>query len=249
MHIYCALLIGGENIFRQQKDLQRKPHFVIGTPGRMRDLITQRSLNLGEFEIVVLDEVDQMVDIGFIDDIRYFISLMAKERQSLFFSATMNMQEKMLLSGFAPNAITISVKKRSVLTNIKQEVVRVPHSANKIEQLVEILKKPETEKVLIFLRTKWSAQRLGQELVKRGFNADSIHGDKRQVQRSRIMDNFKKNRINILLATDVASRGLDIDNVTHVINYDPAESQETYIHRIGRTGRADKVGTAITFVS
>ena len=249
MHIYCALLIGGENIFRQQKDLQRKPHIVIGTPGRMRDLITQRSLNLGEFEIVVLDEVDQMVDIGFIDDIKYFISLMAKERQSLFFSATMNMQEKLLLNGFAPNAITISVKKRSVLQNIKQEVIRVQYSANKIEQLVDILKKPETEKVLIFLRTKFSAQRLGQELVKRGFNADSIHGDKRQVQRSRIMDNFKKNRINILLATDVASRGLDIDNVTHVINYDPAESQETYIHRIGRTGRADKVGTAITFMS
>ncbi len=248
LHIYCTLCIGGENIFRQQKDLQRKPHFVVGTPGRLRDLIGQRSLNLGEFRIVVLDEVDQMVDIGFIHDIKYFISLLAKDRQSLFFSATINVGERDILNGFAPDAVMVSVKKRSVLRNIKQEIVKVRDTRRKIDQLIEILRKPEAEKVLIFCRTKWGAQRLGQELVRRGFSADSIHGDKRQIQRTRIMENFRKNKIKILLATDVASRGLDIDNVTHVINYDQAESQETYIHRIGRTGRADRIGTAITFV-
>ncbi len=246
--IYCALLIGGTNFYRQRNDLQRNPNFVIGTPGRLRDMINQKSLNLSSFAIVVLDEVDQMVDIGFIEDIKYFIQLMAKERQSLFFSATIGGKIKEILANFVRNPITVSVKKQDLLHNIRHDVVRISDKNSKIDHLHEFLNKKEFEKVLIFGRTKWGVQRLLNELIKRGFNADAIHGDKRQSQRLRILDKFKRNDIQILLATDVAARGLDIDNVSHVINYDPPESYEVYIHRIGRTGRADKTGSALTFV-
>ncbi len=248
MNIYCALGIGGVSISRQKNDLRRNPNFVIGTPGRIKDLIRQQSLDLSTFNIVVLDEVDQMVDFGFIVDIKFVISLLAKNRQSLFFSATVDAKAREILTGFVKNPVTVSVKKQDILENIKHDIVRVSNQSNKIEQLHTLLNQKEFEKVLIFGRTKWGVQRLSDELVKRGFNADAIHGNKRQAQRLKILERFKQNDIQILLATDVASRGLDIDKVSHVINYDPPESYETYIHRIGRTGRADKIGTAITFI-
>ncbi len=223
-------------------------YFVIGTPGRLKDLIQQKALNLSSFGIVVLDEVDQMVDIGFLNDIKLFISLLNANRQSLFFSATVEAKVKDVISRFVKNPITVSVKKQDTLTNIKQDIVRIIDKSKKIEQLHDLLNKKEFEKVLIFGRTKWGVQKLSEELVKRGFSAEAIHGDKRQSQRQKSLDRFKRNQIKILLATDVASRGLDIDNVSHVINYDQPESYEVYIHRIGRTGRIDKPGTAITFV-
>ena len=246
--IYCALIMGGANMYRQKQDLYRNPNFVIGTPGRIKDLIQQKVLNLSSFNIVVLDEVDQMVDIGFLNDIKYFISLLNANRQSLFFSATVESKVKDVISSFVKNPITVSVKKQDTLTNIKQDIVRIVDKSKKIEQLHDLLNKKEFEKVLIFGRTKWGVQKLSEELVKRGFSAEAIHGDKRQSQRQKSLDRFKRNEVKILLATDVASRGLDIDNVSHVINYDPPESYEVYIHRIGRTGRQDKLGTAITFV-
>ena len=248
MNIYFSLLIGGANIFRQKNELRRNPNFVIGTPGRVKDLIEQKSLDLSTFGIIVLDEVDQMVDIGFISYIKYFIPLLAKERQSLFFSATVDGKVRDILTDFVTDPVTVSVKKQDILQNIKHDVIRTSDKGRKIEQLHDLLIKKEFEKVLIFGRTKWGVQKLADELVKRGFNADAIHGNKRQAQRLRILERFKRNDIQILLATDVASRGLDIDNVTHVINYDPPESYEVYIHRIGRTGRADSQGTALTFV-
>ena len=248
MGIYCALIMGGASTYRQKQDLYRNPNFVIGTPGRIKDLIQQKSLNLSTFEIVVLDEVDQMVDIGFLPDIKYFISLLNNNRQSLFFSATVQPKVNGVLSSFVKNPITVSVKKQDTLVNIKQDIVRVVDKHKKIEQLHDLLNNKDFEKVLIFGRTKWGVQRLSDELVKRGFSAEAIHGDKRQNQRQRSLDRFKRNHVKILLATDVASRGLDIDDVSHVINYDPPESYEAYIHRIGRTGRLDKPGTAITFI-
>ena len=248
MGIYCALIMGGASTYRQKQDLYRNPNFVIGTPGRIKDLIQQKSLNLSTFEIVVLDEVDQMVDIGFLPDIKYFISLLNNNRQSLFFSATVQSKVSEVISSFVKNPITVSVKKQDTLVNIKQDIVRVVDKHKKIEQLHDLLNNKDFEKVLIFGRTKWGVQRLSDELVKRGFSAEAIHGDKRQNQRQRSLDRFKKNHVKILLATDVASRGLDIDDVSHVINYDPPESYEAYIHRIGRTGRLDKPGTAITFI-
>ncbi len=248
MNIYSTLAIGGVSADRQKNELRRNPNFVIATPGRLKDLIVQKSINLSTFEIVVLDEVDQMVDIGFIADIKYFIGLLSKERQSLFFSATVDSKVRGILAGFVRSPVTISVKKEDLLQNIKHDVIKVADKNRKIEQLHDLLIGKEFEKVLIFGRTKWGVQKLSDELVRRGFNASAIHGNKSQSQRLNILEKFKRDDIRILLATDVASRGLDIDNVSHVINYDPPESYETYIHRIGRTGRVDRIGTAITFV-
>ena len=246
--IYTALCIGGANMGKQISQLRQKPHFVIGTPGRLRDLIETRILNLSEFHNVVLDEADRMVDIGFIKDIKYFISLMPKARQSLFFSATISGKVKEILQNFVYNPITVSVKKQETAENIEQEIVRVQHGYNKVDKLHDLLRQEGFEKVLIFGRTKWGVQKLTEELIRRGFKAGAIHGNKRQNQRQRVLDEFKSNEIQILLATDVASRGLDIPDVSHVINYDMPESYEVYVHRIGRTGRVDKKGIALTFI-
>lgn len=246
--IYVALCIGGANMGKQISQLRQKPHFVIGTPGRLKDLIETRILQLSQFHNVVLDEADRMVDIGFIKDIKYFISLMPPVRQSLFFSATISNKVKEILQTFVKNPILISVKKQETAENIEQEIIRIQPGYNKVDKLHDLLRQPGFEKVLIFGRTKWGVQKLTDELIRRGFRAGAIHGNKRQNQRQRILDAFKGNEIQVLLATDVASRGLDIPDVSHVINYDMPESYEVYIHRIGRTGRIDKKGTAITFI-
>jgi len=246
--IYTALCIGGANMNKQISELRQKPHFVIGTPGRLKDLIETGILRLSEFHNVVLDEADRMVDIGFIKDIKYFISLMPAVRQSLFFSATISGKVREILQTFVKNPVTISVKKQETAENIEQEIIRVEHGTNKVDKLHDLLRQPGFEKVLIFGRTKWGVQKLTDELVARGFKAGAIHGNKRQNQRQKVLDEFKNSDIQVLLATDVASRGLDIPDVSHVINYDMPESYEVYIHRIGRTGRIDKKGTAITFI-
>lgn len=248
LSIYCALCIGGTNMTRQKNDLRRNPNFVIGTPGRIQDLLRSRSLSLFDFGSVVLDEADRMVDIGFINDIRYIISLLPKVRQSLFFSATIDGKVREILSSFVKNPVTVSVKTKETPENITQSTIKVFDSGMKVDKLHELLIQKEFEKVLVFGRTKHGVQRLSDELVKRGFKADAIHGDKRQSQRIRTLEKFKRNEIQILIATDVASRGLDIPNVSHVINYDLPDSHDAYIHRIGRTGRADKKGVALTFV-
>ncbi len=248
LNIYSALCIGGENINRQKQELRRNPNFIIGTPGRLLDHVDSRTLRLNDCASVVLDEADHMVDIGFLKDIQYLISLLPQKRQSLFFSATIDGKVRSVLNAFVNNPVTISVKTRETAANVKQEVVKVDSPHKKIEQLHDLLKREEFDKVLIFARTKHGVQKLSDELIARGFKADAIHGNKRQSQRLRTLDKFKRSNINILIATDVASRGLDIPNVSHVINYEAPESYETYVHRIGRTGRADKKGVAITFV-
>ena len=246
--IYAALLIGGASMGRQIDSLRRNPNFVIGTPGRVTDLIKNRYLDLSRFSAVVLDEADHMVDIGFIHDIKYMISLLPTKRLSLFFSATIDEAVRGILQSFVHNPVTVSVKTGDTAANVEQKTIRVGDPAKKIEQLHQLLIQKEFEKVLIFGRTKHGVQRLSDDLVKRGFRSDAIHGNKNQSQRIRSLASFKQNNIQILIATDVASRGLDIPNVSHVINYDLPESYEAYIHRIGRTGRADKKGIALTFV-
>ena len=248
LNIYSALCIGGANMARQKNDLRRNPNFVIGTPGRIQDLLNCRSLNLFDFGSVVLDEADRMVDIGFIHNIKYIISLLPKIRQSLFFSATIDGKVREILQNFVKNPIVVSVKTGETAENVKQGIVRVGSSNKKIEELHKLLNKREFEKVLVFGRTKHGVQKLSDELVKRGFKADAIHGNKKQNQRIRTLEKFKRSEVRILIATDVASRGLDIPDVTHIINYDLPESYEAYIHRIGRTGRAEKKGIALTFV-
>lgn len=248
MKMYSAVVIGGSNMYRQINDIRRNPHFVIGTPGRIKDLIERKVLYLEDFQTIVLDEVDLMVDIGFINDIKYFISLLPKERQSLFFSATISPKIESILQNFVNNPVTVSIKKQTASENIDQDVIKVISRDKKVEQLHDLLIQEGFDKVLIFGRTKHEVDRLNKELVYRGFKADAIHGNKTQGQRQRILNSFKRNEIQILLATDVASRGLDIDNVTHVINYDIPETYEDYTHRIGRTGRANKKGVALTFI-
>lgn len=247
LNIFSALCIGGANIKRQKESLKQNPNFVIGTPGRIEDLIQQRNLNLSGFGSVVLDEADHMVDAGFIQSIRKIVSLLRENRQSLFFSATVDGKTNEVLRSFVVNPVSVSVKGGDITGNIKQEVLKVNGSDGKLSELCKLLEKEEFEKVLVFGRTKHGVQRLSDNLIKFGFKADAIHGNKNQNQRVRTLNNFKKDAIQILIATDVASRGLDIPNVSHVINYDLPESYEVYIHRIGRTGRADKKGTAITF--
>jgi ATP-dependent RNA helicase RhlE len=244
----AVAIIGGADIRRQTFALRHRPHFIIGTPGRLKDLISRRVINLTLFQNVVLDEVDRMVDIGFRKDIENIISLLPQERQSLFFSATVDAKTKDILQKFVKDPVTISLKKQNTATTIDQDIVRVKGEQSKLNVLHDLLIQSEFEKVIIFGRTKWGIQKLTNELVSRGFNADAIHGNKNQNQRQRVLQEFKNNKIQILLATDVASRGLDIENVTHVINYDAPESYDDYVHRIGRTGRAGKKGTALTFI-
>ena len=248
MGIRAVLCIGGMSTFRQISDLRQNPNFVIGTPGRIKDLIQRKALNLSQFNNVVLDEADRMVDIGFINEIKYFISLLSPNRQSLFFSATVSGKVKEILHAFVNNPMTISVEQQGAPESIDQDIVKVINKEQKIDQLHDLLIQKGFDKILVFGRTKWGVQKLANELVKRGFKAGAIHGNKSQGQRQRTLSQFKTNAINILLATDVASRGLDIPDVTHVINYDIPATYDDYIHRIGRTGRADKKGIALTFI-
>lgn len=244
----AVLCIGGVNIDVQKNQLKGSFNFVIGTPGRLKDLIRTKNLNMTLFNNVVLDETDRMVDIGFIGDIKLFISLLPKVRQSLFFSATVPPKVKEILSDFVKDPITISVKKSETLNSIAQDIIKVVDRSKKVDLLHDLLIQKGFDKVLVFGRTKWEIQKLSDELVKRGFKAGAIHGNKRQSQRTKVLEQFKRSEIQVLLATDIASRGLDINDVSHVINYDLPDTFEDYVHRIGRTGRANKKGIALTFV-
>lgn len=246
--IFSALCIGGVNMWKQKQALRKNPNFVIGTPGRLQDHMRNGSLNLSNFGSVVLDEADHMVDVGFIGTIKTMISAMSNNRQSLFFSATVDQKVEGIIHSFVKNPVTVSVTRGDITSHVTQEVVKILSPQTKIEELHKLLIKREFEKVLIFGRTKHGVQKLADNLMSKGFKVNAIHGNKKQGQRSRILESFKKNYIQILIATDVASRGIDIPNVSHVINYDLPESYEAYIHRIGRTGRADKKGIALTFV-
>jgi superfamily II DNA/RNA helicase len=243
-----ALCIGGAHIGDQLRSLLRNPSFVIGTPGRLKDLIERRKLHIAEFNNIVLDEVDRMLDMGFIQDIKYLVALMKTPRQSLFFSATMPREIAELTKKFLNDPVTITIKSRATSENVDQDIVRVGPKEEKIEVLHNLLILPEFKKVLIFGRTKHAVEKLALRLEDRGFKADSIHGDKSQSQRARALRRFKNDELSVLVATDVAARGLDIADVTHVINYELPENYEDYIHRIGRTGRGNKKGNALTFV-
>lgn len=247
LRLYSALCIGGAAMGQQIKHLRQNPQFVIGTPGRLKDLQKRRILQLSNFTIFVLDEVDRMLDMGFIHDIQHLISFLPQKRQSLFFSATIEGKVKDVMAGFLRNPVIISVKTGAVADNVNQEIVRL-NGRNKIDVLHDLLIKPGFDRVLVFGRTKWSMEKLARTLIERGFKATAIHGNKTQGQREKALRQFKNGEVKILLATDVAQRGLDIANVTHVINFDLPETQDDYIHRIGRTGRADKQGIAITLV-
>ncbi len=247
--ISVSLCIGGANIQAQIHNLRNNPHFVIGTPGRIKDLINRNMFHTEMFANVVLDEVDRMLDIGFRRDIQYLLSKLSPKRQSAFFSATMNRETEEIMRNFLTNPVHISIKKTETSQHISQDIVRVRQGENKIDVLHNLLKQPDFKKVIIFGRTKHGINKLEEELFRRGFGVSAIHGNKTQGARQRSLQEFKRGRVQALLATDIAARGIDVADVTHVINYDEPQSYQDYVHRIGRTGRAGKIGKALTFVS
>lgn len=248
MKIFSTVCVGGSPIFKQINNLKRNPNFVIGTPGRLKDLSERNLVKFESFNNIVIDEIDRMLDMGFVDEIKAILAKLPKERQSLFFSATMPAKIKDLIHQFLIDPITVEIESGQTADNVEQDVVRVRSSEMKFNQLQEILKQSEFKKVLIFSETKREVEKLTSNLVGEGFKADSIHGDKKQHQRQKALSLFKNDTVNILVATDVAARGLDIDDVSHVINYTVPQTYNDYIHRIGRTGRGNKKGMALTFV-
>ena len=247
--IDAAILIGGSSMGPQLRDLKAKPSIVIGTPGRIKDHLERKTLRLETFNTVVLDEVDRMLDMGFVHDITIILSHLADKRQSLFFSATLDKRVNDLISTFSHEPITIKLKNNEASANVHQDVVKVSSSSDKLDALHNLLIEPDKiKKAILFDETQRRVERLQQSLTQRGFNVEAIHGGKSQGQRMRALKKFKDNDVNILVATDVAARGIDIIDVTHVINYSVPQTYEDYIHRIGRTGRAGQTGYALTFI-
>jgi ATP-dependent RNA helicase RhlE len=242
-----ACVVGGANINSQLRRLREDPYFVIGTPGRLKDVMDRRALDLSKFQTVVLDEADRMLDMGFIRDMKFILSHMPAKRHTLFFSATISSEIEHLIGDFLSDPVRVSVKVGDTASSVVQDIVRVAGKV-KTDVLCDLLAQPDFDKVLVFGRTKHGMEKLAKLLKQRGISAESIHGNKSQSQRQRALSLFKAGHVQVLVATDVAARGIDIEGVSHVINYDLPTTYEDYVHRIGRTGRAGKRGKALTFV-
>ena len=247
LRLFSNICVGGTNIRPQMQGLRRKNHFIIGTPGRVLDLIDRGNLDTTRITTVVLDEADRMLDMGFIHDIRKILEDVPRNHETLFFSATMGKEIEKLVNDFLRDPVTVSVKKKDVTNSIFQDVVRYHHH-DKFETLTKLLEDPGLKRVLIFGAMKHSVQKLAEELGRAGVKADAIHGNKSHGQRQHALARFKSGQVRVLVATDVAARGIHVDSVTHVINYDLPNTFEDYVHRIGRTGRALDKGIALTFV-
>lgn len=248
MRMFSTIVVGGMNIDRQIRDLKRRPHIVIGTPGRLKDLLNRRALDLRAVNTLVLDEADRMLDMGFINDIKAILHELPEDRQSLCFSATINPGIASLISTMLKDPVTVSVRTSETSDHVEQDVIEASSKEHKLDLLIEMLADSAFEKVLVFGETKFGVQRLADALNKSGHSAEAIHGNKSQPQRQRALNKFKDNSVKVLVATDVAARGLDIPNVSHVINFDQPQTYDDYIHRIGRTGRAGAKGKAYTFI-
>lgn len=242
-------IYGGQPIDRQLRALSRGVHVVIGTPGRVMDHMRRGTLNLSQVSMVVLDEADQMLDMGFVDDIEVILDDVPPERQISLFSATIPPRIRALSKRYMHDPASISIAKEHLtVPEVEQRYVETVRHG-KLDALTRILDMDQPESALVFARTKRETDDLGESLSGRGYAAEVIHGDLSQAQRERAINGFKEGRIDVLVATDVAARGLDIPSVSHVINYDIPEDPEAYVHRIGRTARAGKTGIAITFVT
>lgn len=247
MHLYSTTVVGGANIRPQIESLRRKNHFIVGTPGRVQDLIDRRALRTDGISTVVLDEADRMLDMGFIHAMKRILKDIPAGHETLFFSATMSKNIEVLIHDFLRDPIVISVKKQDITSNIEQDVIRCV-GKDKFSTLVDLLKQESCTRVLLFGAMKHSVEKLGKQLNVAGIPAESIHGNKSHPQRQRALKRFKDGQVKVLVATDVASRGIHVDNVSHVINYDLPTTYEDYVHRIGRTGRGTKRGVALTFI-
>jgi superfamily II DNA/RNA helicase len=241
------LAIGGVPINRQVRAMARGAEVLVATPGRLLDLVQQRALRLDQVEVLVLDEADRMLDMGFIHDIKRIVAMLPKERQTLFFSATMPQEITRLADQMLRNPARVAVTPQA--TTVERIVQRVIHTekASKQALLAELLKSEPVERVLVFTRTKHGADKVVRGLQKAGFAAEAIHGNKSQNQRERVLAAFRDGKLRTLIATDIAARGIDVDGVSHVFNYDLPNIPESYVHRIGRTARAGADGIAISF--
>lgn len=250
LNLSSNCLIGGTSVMRDVTNLRRPSHLIIGTPGRISDMIRQRALNLKNFSILVLDEFDRLLDMGFSHDIQFFVDGMSNRKQTILFSATEEKGQKTLISNLLENPVEVRVRTGNISPeSIDQDIVVVKNGENKMDVLVKMVRDKSFEKVLVFAETKRWVSRICKDLRQAGIKADEIHGNKSQNYRINALDSFKNKKIQVLVATDVAARGLDISHVSHVINYQQPKNMDSYIHRIGRTGRAGESGKAFTFVN
>ncbi len=243
-----ALLIGGSSMGAQLRDLRYNPQIVIGTPGRIKDHLKRGTLKLQRFNMVVLDEVDRMLDMGFVNDVKEILSNVNDDRQSFYFSATIDSRVRGLITTFTHDPISVAIKSNKASESVNQDVVRYYDNTDRLDRLHDLLLQRGVSKAIVFDETQRSVERLHRTLSERGFKTEALHGGKTQGQRLRALNKFKNNDVTILVATDVAARGIDVADITHVINYTAPTEYEDYIHRIGRAGRAGQIGYAFTFV-
>jgi superfamily II DNA/RNA helicase len=241
------LAIGGVPINRQVRGLARGAEVLVATPGRLLDLVHQRALRLDQIEVLVLDEADRMLDMGFIHDIKKIVAMLPKARQTLFFSATMPQEITRLADAMLRDPARVAVTPQATTVERIEQRVILTDKASKASLLVEVLKTEKTDRVLVFTRTKHGADKVVRGLQKAGHAAEAIHGNKSQNQRERVLAAFRNGKLRTLIATDIAARGIDVDGVSHVVNYDLPNIPESYVHRIGRTARAGADGVAISF--
>jgi superfamily II DNA/RNA helicase len=245
--LVIELAIGGVPINRQVRAMARGAEVLVATPGRLLDLVNQRAVRLDQIEVLVLDEADRMLDMGFIRDIKKIVAMLPKERQTLFFSATMPQEITQLANQMLRDPARVAVTPQATtVERIAQRVIHVDKPA-KQALLAELLKSEPVDRVLVFTRTKHGADKVVRGLQKAGFAAEAIHGNKSQNQRERVLAAFRDGKLRTLIATDIAARGIDVDGVSHVFNYDLPNVPESYVHRIGRTARAGADGVAISF--
>jgi ATP-dependent RNA helicase RhlE len=242
-------IYGGVNMHRQTSELKRGANIIVATPGRLLDHIRGRSIRFDDLSILVLDEADRMLDMGFLPDIKRILETLPKERQTMMFSATFPDNIAKLAAKMQNNAQRIEVGRIAIPTESVRQGVYSVDQKKKLDLLSSILCEPNVETALVFMRTKRRTDRVAKALHKAGFRAEAIHGNRSQSQRQRALDGFRTGRFNILVATDVAARGIDVRGITHVVNFDIPASSEDYVHRIGRTARANAEGDAITFVT
>ncbi len=249
LRLYSSCFIGGTSVRRDIQVLGRPSHVVIGTPGRLMDLCKQGALDFSAFSTLILDEFDRLCDMGFSDDITEMVSSMANRKQTILFSATEDKKQRSFIDKLVKNPVEVRVSSgKNTGDHIEQDIIRVQHGEKKMDVLINMIKSDSFNKVLVFAETKRMVSNICRDLNRANIKADEIHGDKSQNYRMRALRSFRNDRIKVLVATDVAARGLDISGVTEVVNYQRPTDLDSYIHRIGRTGRAGKSGKAFTFV-
>ncbi|MSQ55063.1 MAG: DEAD/DEAH box helicase [Betaproteobacteria bacterium] len=249
LRIRATVVYGGVGFNPQAGELRRGVDIVVATPGRLLDHVQQRTIDLRHVETLILDEADRMLDMGFIHDIKRILALLPKKRQNLLFSATFPEEVRKLASSFMHDPASVEVARRNTPAELVAQVAHPVRSDKKRQLLAHLVKSNDWQQVLVFTRTKHGANRLAQQLEREGIEADAIHGNKSQGARTRALKRFKDNELRVLVATDIAARGLDIDALPHVVNYDLPHVPEDYVHRIGRTGRAGVSGEAVSLVS